>query len=476
MSVVTETNIFRSDDLAIDFFSWRDGLNRTLAITFTPFGSAGTVLLDGAGFGGELLLRNDFDIVAFKSTKNVWYQNITPEIISAVENFISARAVRYAKRVGYGSSMGGYAAIQFSRSLKLDTVLALSPQFEIDQPYDLRWHAAAQEIDFKYRIDADAIDDSCKYFVAYDPGTEDHHHVEKLRELIGSERLVEIETPFSGHPVGHYLVETGLIKDLALSVLKDGTVEHIAVGAHRKRSKTYLYEMSRSLVLRRKYRSALIAIDKAIAIDDTSPSLHKQRSVALSELGQPETALKAIDKAIAMDGGTADCLLQRSQVLENMKQHVAALMTIDQAIAIDAAAPELYVHRSIVLDSLGKRAAALAAANEARRRLKNDAPLMGALSDRLARHGDLAGALELVNKAIGIDGNVLQFYLHKCAVCKALGDIPEAITAGEAALIIAPDNVSLLARLSGLHARHGGVSHWKRSFKLAGLAICRLVR
>lgn len=476
MSVVTETNIFRSADLAIDFFSWRDGLNQAVAITFTPFGIAGAVSLDGAGFGGELLLRNDFDIVAFKSTKNVWYQNITPEIISAVENFIAKRAARYTKRVGYGSSMGGYAAIQFSRSLKLDTVLAISPQFEIDKPYDLRWRAAAKLIDFKYRIGADTVAHNCKYFVAYDPGTEDLYHVEKLRELIPPERLVEIATPFSGHPAGHYLAETGLIKDLTLSVLQDGTVEHIAVGAHRKRSKIYLYEMSRRLVLRRKYRSALIVIDKAIAIDDTSPPLHKLRSVVFDKLGQPEAALAAIDKAIKMDGGAADFFLQRSQLLEHVKQHAAALAAIDEAIAIDCEAPELYVHRSIVLDSLGQPAAALTAANQARRRLKNDAPLMGALSDRLARHGDLAGALELVDKAIGIDGNELQFHLHKCAVCMALGDIPEAISAGEAALMLAPDNVSLLARLSGLHARQGGVDHWKRSFKLAGLAISALVR
>ena len=101
---------------------------------------------------------------------------------------------------------------------------------------------------------------------------------------------------------------------------------------------------------------------------------------------------------------------------------------------------------------------------------------MGALSDRLANHGDLVGALELVDKAIGIDGNVLQFHMHKCAVCKALGDIPEAISAGETALRLAPHNVSLLARLSWLHARQGGVDHWKRSFSLAGLAISRLVR
>lgn len=476
MTVATETNIFRSDDLAIDFFSWKNGLNDTVAITFTPFGIPGAVLLDGAGYGGELLLRNDFDIVAFKSTKNLWYQNISSEHIAAVEHVIAARARQYTRRVGYGSSMGGYAAIQFSRSLKLDVVLAISPQFEIDKPYDQRWHAAARLIDFRYRIDANAIADNCKYFVAYDPVTDDLRHVEKLRELIGPENLVEIPTPFSGHPAGHYLAETGLIKDLALSVLQDGTVEHIAVSTHRKRSKTYLFEMSRRLVLQNKYKSALVAIDKAIAIDDTAPRLHKQRSVVLDKLGQPEAALTAIDQAIKIDGRAADSYLHRSLVLEHMKQYGAALAAIDEAIAIDDDAPELYVHRSIVLDSLGRSDEALAAAYEARGKLKSDPRLMGALSDRLARHEDFASALALIDMAIGIDDSVLQFHLHKSAVCRALGDIPAAISAGETALKLSPDNTSLLARLAKLHARQGGLKHWSRSFELAGKAVVSLVR
>jgi tetratricopeptide (TPR) repeat protein len=399
MSVLSETNIFRSEDLAVDFFSWGDGLNKTVAITFTPFGVPGAVLIDGAGFAGEILLRNDFDVVAFKSTKNVWYQNISPEILTAVETFIAARAASYTKRVGYGSSMGGYAAIQFSRSLKLDVVLALSPQFEIDKPYDTRWHAAAQLIEFKYRIDGDAISRDCKYFVAYDPATEDLHHVEKLRELISSDRLVEIVMPFSGHPVGYYLVETGLLKDLTMSVLKEGTAEHVSVGTHRKRSKTYLYEMSRRLVLRGKYGSAFIAVNRAISLDDGAPDLH--------------------------------------------------------------------VHRSIILDYLGRPKDALMALHEARRRMKNDAQLMGEVSDRLARHGDYVGALELVDKAIAIDDRDLQFHLHKCAICKVLGDLPGEISAGEFALNLSPANTSIMKRLSLLYARKGGFAAWSRSLSLA---------
>ena len=474
MTVRTEKNIFRSNDLAIDFFSWRDGLNKNIALTFTPFGLDGAVLLDGAGYAGELLLRNDFDVVAFKSSKNLWYQNLSQETIAAVDQFIATRATPYVKRVGYGSSMGGYAAIQFSRSLKLDVVLALSPQFEIDKSYDQRWCAAAALIDFRYRIDSGSIADECKYFVAYDPGTEDFRHVEKLRELIDSQRLVEIPTPYSGHPVGHYLAESGLIQDLALSVLKYGSVVPVAKGTYRKRSKTYLYELSKHLATRNKNKSALIAIDRAITIDGGAPGFRLHRSVVLGKLKQHEAALTVIDEAITIDSDAPELHLHRSFVLSALGQPEAALDAVEKAITIDNDAPELHLQRSIVLDSLDRPEAALGAVYEARRKLKYDAQLLGALSDRLAKHHDFAGALDLVDKAISIDDSVLQFHMHKCAVCKALGDIAGAISAGESALKLSPSNASLMARLSRLHARHGGIAHWARSVVLARNAICSL--
>ena len=406
MNVVTEKNLFRSEELAIDFFSWGTGPDKSIAITFTPFGTDGEVSLNGVGYGGELLLRNDFDVVAFKSAKNLWYQNLSRETIAAVEHFIATYSTRYIKRVGYGSSMGAYAAIQFSQSLKLDVVLALSPQFEIDKPYDQRWQATAKLIEFQHRIDSSAIAEHCKYFIAYDPETEDIRHIEKLRELIARDRLVEIQTPFSGHPSAYYLLETGLIQDLALSVLKNGSVEHITVGTHRRGSKTYLYELSKRLAVQNKNKSALIAIDKAITIDGNAPAFH--------------------------------------------------------------------LHRSVVLDNLGQAEAALQAAYTTREKLNNDAHVMGALSERLAKHRDFAGALALVEKAISIDDGVLEFHLHKCAVCKALGDIPGEISAGEFALKLSPVNASLMARLSRLHARQGGLAHWARSVVLARKAIFSL--
>jgi hypothetical protein len=355
MNVLSEENIFRSDDFVIDFFSYGQSPDKSVACTFTPFtpsANAGAETLVGLGFGGELLLRSGFDVVAFKSAKNFWYQNLDSETVDKVEKFISARQAKYIRRVSYGSSMGAYAAIQFSRPLKLDVVLALSPQFEIDKPYDQRWQSSAQQIDFRHRIDADTISPECKYFVAYDPKNEDLLHVQQLRAIIDNDHLIEIQTPYSGHPAAGYLLETGLIQEVALSVLKNASVNHSALRIHRKRSKSYLYEFSRQLASKDKNRSALIAIDMAIGIDNTALAFPIHKSLILDQHGDRAAALKL------------------------------AYETRDRLTGV----------------------------------VISEAHLMGALSALLVRYQDLSGALALINRAIRLDPSIREFQTQKKAV------------------------------------------------------------
>jgi hypothetical protein len=361
MNVLFEKNIFRSDDLTIDFFSLGDSLNKSIAFTFTAFtpstkGDRDTLV--GVGFGGELLLRNGFDVVAFKSAKNLWYQNLSAEMIIEVEKFIDNSSVSYIKRVAYGSSMGAYAAIQFSRALKIDIVLALSPQFEIDQPYDQRWQSLAQQIDFQYRIDSAAISDSCKYFVAYDPKNDDSLHIQKLSLFIDAQRLIKIETPHSGHPSTTYLFETGSIQAIALSVLQHASFDHSVIRNNRKLSKTYLYELSKWLALKDKNKSALIVINRAINTDDSALVSVVQKIAILEKLGDSITA-----KALAYEtcgqatGSTiadAHLLASLSDLLITYDDFSGALMLIERAIEIDETVMEFHLHRQSVRAMLKK--------------------------------------------------------------------------------------------------------------------------
>lgn len=328
-------NIFRSADVAIDFYS-ADEPGRTVAITFTPFNTEGERVLDGSGFASELLADNGFDVVAFKARQNLWYQDLPPSAVADVERFLRDYSPRHARRVAYGTSMGAYAAIQFSAALKLDAVLALSPQFEVDKAYDTRWKALANKIDYHYRIDANAISGSCTYFVAYDPENLDRLHIDKLRPLIDPSRLVEIKTRHAGHPCGYLLSEVGALKPMMLSILRHNTVGHIAPAMNkRKQSKIYLYRLSRSLTQRGKYASALIAIDRAISLDGNAPELHLQRSLLLDNLGRPDDALKAVSDVCRLtgDGNHWDATSAHAAKHRNYSD---ALALIDRGVAWDA--------------------------------------------------------------------------------------------------------------------------------------------
>ena len=92
-----------------------------------------------------------------------------------------------------GSSMGGYAAIAFSKYLRCDTALAYSPQNEITIQSDPRFAGHVENIEWVYPISAETIADACKFFVVYDnKDLYDKMHAERLRSIIPAERYVEI--------------------------------------------------------------------------------------------------------------------------------------------------------------------------------------------------------------------------------------------------------------------------------------------
>ncbi len=361
MNVLFEKNIFCSDGLVIDFFSLGKRENKSIAFTFTAFtptSKGGEDTLTGVGFGGELLLKNGFDVVAFKSAKNLWYQNISPQMLADVEDHITDSPVPYVKRVAYGSSMGAYAAILFSRVLKADVVLALSPQFEIDQAYDKRWQSLARQINFQRRIDSNAILDSCKYFVVYDPKNKDALHIQKLSLLIDAQRLTKLKTPYSGHPSTTYLFEIGTIQAIALSVLQHARVDHSLARGNRKLSKTYLHELSKNLALRGKNKSALITINRAINLDHNALGLLIQKIAILKKLGDPVTAKALTYEACSRvtDSTIADAhlLALLSDLLITYQDFSMALALIERAIELDETVTEFQLHRKSVLAMVKK--------------------------------------------------------------------------------------------------------------------------
>jgi dienelactone hydrolase len=121
------TKILLTDHYAADFYASRKADNKILAITFTPFSYTGERTLAKSGFATSFLLRNGFDVIAIKSARNTLYQDLTPDMLDTIRLFANSLPTKYTRRVSYGMSMGGYAAIQFSKVLDIDAAFAISP-------------------------------------------------------------------------------------------------------------------------------------------------------------------------------------------------------------------------------------------------------------------------------------------------------------------------------------------------------------
>lgn len=123
-----------------------------------------------------------------------------------------------SRTLAYGSSMGGYAAVQFADRLGIERALALSPQVSLNpaiMPEETRWWKHASRIEFVH--DDLARDRKAFAWIFSDPNhVLDASHARRLAEL-GAHRLVWV--PNSGHPVGVVLKEIRLLVPFLRSFL-----------------------------------------------------------------------------------------------------------------------------------------------------------------------------------------------------------------------------------------------------------------
>jgi hypothetical protein len=127
----------------------------------------------------------------------------------------------YRVRVGYGSSMGAYAALYFAKALELHKVIACSPQFSIDSgsvSFELRWIEEAASLSFNHTLMTG--DDDIEVIMLYDPfNALDKQHVNLIRAEFPNGQ--DIKLPFSGHPSITALAECEMLRH-SLECLLDG--------------------------------------------------------------------------------------------------------------------------------------------------------------------------------------------------------------------------------------------------------------
>jgi tetratricopeptide (TPR) repeat protein len=295
---VTMKNIVSDENFRIDYFMVKEN-NGNIAFTFTERTNR---KVEGLGFSGKTLIDLGFDIFSFKNSIDIWYENVQQVHVDAVNQELERSDRCYQARVGYGSSMGAYAAIRFSQALSLDRVFALSPLYDIKASWERRWSDDAANVHAEHMMHAGYIRQSCKYFIAFDPKDQDVRHVEAYKSIINGSDINLIKTRYSGHPSGYFLKQVGALDYLVKSILVKGDMmpEDMSCFRNKHHSFHYLFWLANKCIERKKWNYALSINSMAVANDPSHAEAYMQRCKILARIGKEKEAISAGKKAIEL--------------------------------------------------------------------------------------------------------------------------------------------------------------------------------
>lgn len=196
------------------------------AVCFDPWSNV--LDPDRPPFGLRYFSTNGINVVAIKSHGNHWYQHV--EMDTVIERINRRLAGRY--RVGYGSSMGAYGALNFSEQLSLSRVLLFAPQSSADLgkvPWEKRWQNEQEGLVCRY--DAMAQISPVQGYIFYDPfNRNDKKHAGLILQR---HPLTPVKMPFSGHHALDWFSQNKTISQLIKSLVFDGARQRDAIHIRR---------------------------------------------------------------------------------------------------------------------------------------------------------------------------------------------------------------------------------------------------
>lgn len=359
--------LYRSENLAVRRRACAD--RSRWVITFDHYGSGAG--LDRPGFGEAFLWRQGISALHILGHGNDWYQY--PDIREA------CRAARIAtrdaaRRIAYGSSMGGYAALRLANQVRADAVLALSPQYSNDPavvPWETRWAAAAARIAWRPELSG-PIRCRCHPVVVYDPLGDDRRHADLIARDV---HAVLLPVRHGGHPVIKCLRDAELLQPILLGMV-DGSFDPAPVAVQlrktRSRNAVYLGILAEAQPMSRQ-RLAVAIARKAVEVRSGGPS-----------------AKLALAKILARDGASngesREALALLEEIVEAGNRNTSFLIPYADA-----------------LYASGRTDAALEIAREVVDREPDTAPLRHWLAQMLWQRGDCSAAIAEERVALRLD-------------------------------------------------------------------------
>lgn len=150
---------------------------------------------------------------------------------------------RYRKVAFYGTSMGGYGALAFSRAVPGATVLALSPQTSLDParaPFETRYARARDIGDWAHPLYADGaegLSSAGRVYVIYDPNLRlDRQHVERIAPASHIRRM---HLYGMGHKLAPLMNRMKMLKTVSTTALQGRLDEAAFYKLFRARRSTF---------------------------------------------------------------------------------------------------------------------------------------------------------------------------------------------------------------------------------------------
>ncbi len=204
------------------------------------------------------LHKYDFNVIGIMPKQKSWFpEHSLHAMFAAIESVIAP----FKTRIGYGGSMGGYAAIKYANLLDLKRVVALVPQYSInpdevtDSRYNMFFNA---ELNANMQIQPHDVALEREYIVIYDPYcAEDRAHYVKLQQVLP--KIQTLTLPFTGHDAIAVLASSALLHDLLVRQF-DAPYFYQKIRQVKKRSKFYYRKVIESALPR--HRQALVNIFK----------------------------------------------------------------------------------------------------------------------------------------------------------------------------------------------------------------------
>lgn len=229
--LMDKTIVFEDEHIRV---IWMPGQSSTLVLSF------GDLITRASGLSinaEKSLCKYQYSTLGIMPKQKTWFPQHS---MQQMAKEIAPRLAEFNHIVGYGGSMGGYAAIKYSKMLGMQRAVALVPQYSIapqdvcDTRYLEYFDAAIHQ---NMRINADEIAPNCEYLLIYDPYyASDREHYLKIKPLIA--KLETIHLPFTEHDALAVLASSDLLHDL-ISHPFDATYFYRQIRRVKKQSKFY---------------------------------------------------------------------------------------------------------------------------------------------------------------------------------------------------------------------------------------------